>query len=386
MKKVLFVLINMNVGGTEKSFLNLVDQLPQDQYDISLLLLEKKGGLLSQIPPHIRILELKEYADLKPVLSNTPMHQFNKLLMKRSFKEAFIFISAQMYRKFKNNSRLYYKFLMKDVPELNEEFDLAIAYAGPMDFITYLTNYRIKAKEKIQWIHFDVTRIGFDFKFAKDMYEHFNKVYVVSKQAADKLIHVIPEIENKVEVHENIISSAKIKELASQNEVLKYSGIKIVTVARLTKEKAPERALKVCKDLLDNDFNITWHWIGDGHLKNNMRQLINEYNLEDNFILEGSQVNPYPYIQQADIYVQPSEHEGYCITIAEAKALHKPIVTTSTAGAMDQITHKVTGLITEINDQSLFDGIKTLLEDPSLRYSLIQTLHKQVDKTRSNFI
>ena len=42
MKKVLFVLNYMNIGGTEKAFLNLVDTLPPEEYDITLLLLEKK--------------------------------------------------------------------------------------------------------------------------------------------------------------------------------------------------------------------------------------------------------------------------------------------------------------------------------------------------------
>ncbi|SDN22244.1 glycosyltransferase [Alkalicoccus daliensis] len=386
MKKVLFILINMNVGGTEKSFLNLVDQLPQDQYDISLLLLENKGGLLKEIPSHIRILELKEYANIKPKLSCSPRSQLKRSLLKRSFREAFFFMYTYIYRKVKNDSRLYYKFLMKDVPELKEDFDLAIAYAGPMNFITYFTNYRVKAKEKIQWIHFDITRIGFDPIFAKHMYQQFNKIYVVSKQAAEKLIHLIPDIKNKVEVHENIVSSSKIKEMASSKEVLKYPGIKIVTVGRLTKEKAPERALKVCKDLIDHGFNITWHWIGDGNLKAHMMQLVIEYNLEGIFILEGSQVNPYPYINQANIYVQPSDHEGYCITIAEAKALNKPIVTTATAGAMDQITHNITGLITKIDDQSLFNGVVTLLKDSSLRHSLIQALNTEVETVRKNFI
>lgn len=386
MKKTIFTLINMNVGGTEKSFINLVNQLPQEQYDISLLLLENKGELLKQLPPHIKILELQEYADLKFKLSDSPRIQLKKLLLKRSLKEAFFLVYTYLYKKVMNDSRPYYKYLVRDIPALTEEFDLAIAYAGPMDFITYFTNYRIKAKEKIQWIHFDITKIGFDPVFAKNMYKNFSKIYVVSKEAGIKLTDLIPEIRSKVEIYENIISKVKIKEMASHKEVLKYSGIKIVTVARLTKEKAPERALNVCKQLIENGFDITWHWIGDGPMKDYISYLIDQNNLKKSFILEGSKANPYPYINAADIYVQPSDHEGYCLTIAEAKALNKPIVTTATAGAVDQIINNETGLITEIDDVSLLDGITKLLNSYLLRSAFSQALNNEKDKIRSDFI
>lgn len=53
MKKVLFVLNNMNIGGTEKAFLNYVDTLPPEEYDVTLLLCEKSGGFLPYIPERV---------------------------------------------------------------------------------------------------------------------------------------------------------------------------------------------------------------------------------------------------------------------------------------------------------------------------------------------
>ena len=42
-------------------------------------------------------------------------------------------------------------------------------------------------------------------------------------------------------------------------------------------------------------------------------------NLNNNIILLGNKNNPYPFFKDCDIYVQPSRHEGYCITLAEAR-------------------------------------------------------------------
>lgn len=49
MIKVLFMLSSMNIGGVEKSFLSLLSKMPKEKYEITLLLLEKKGGFLKLI-------------------------------------------------------------------------------------------------------------------------------------------------------------------------------------------------------------------------------------------------------------------------------------------------------------------------------------------------
>ena len=47
MKKILFVLNNMNIGGTEKACLNLLETLSPQEYEVTLMLLEKTGGYMS---------------------------------------------------------------------------------------------------------------------------------------------------------------------------------------------------------------------------------------------------------------------------------------------------------------------------------------------------
>lgn len=42
-KKIIFMVINMNIGGTEKALLNMVAEIPKDKYDITILMLEEKG-------------------------------------------------------------------------------------------------------------------------------------------------------------------------------------------------------------------------------------------------------------------------------------------------------------------------------------------------------
>jgi glycosyltransferase involved in cell wall biosynthesis len=58
----------------------------------------------------------------------------------------------------------------------------------------------------------------------------------------------------------------------------------------------------------------------------------------------GEKANPYPYINQCDIYVQTSRYEGKSIAIDEAKCLLKPIVVTNFPTVFDQSVTELTGL------------------------------------------
>ena len=57
MKKVLFMVTSMNIGGVEKSLLSLLSVIPKDKYDITLLLLDKSGGFLDYIPSWVKVEE-----------------------------------------------------------------------------------------------------------------------------------------------------------------------------------------------------------------------------------------------------------------------------------------------------------------------------------------
>lgn len=98
--------------------------------------------------------------------------------------------------------------------------------------------------------------------------------------------------------------------------------------------------------------------------------------MENNFILLGQNPNPYKFIRQCDIYVQPSRHEGFCITLAEAKLFNKPNVTTNFTGASEQIIDGMTGLIVDIDVDSLYLGVKKLLDNESLRNKFTFNLSK----------
>ena len=79
-----------------------------------------------------------------------------------------------------------------------------------------------------------------------------------------------------------------------------------------------------------------------------------------------------------DIYVQPSYSEGYCTTTMEAKILHKPIVTTDVPGMREQFESGKDGLIVESSVDGLYEGIKTLLDNPDIAQGFIKSLESEI--------
>src|SRR5690625_3767929 len=122
-KKVIFMIINMNVGGTERALLNMIEEMPEEKYDITILMLEEYGGFLEFIPRRIHHLFLNEYSNMKQILNRPP-----KEVLKNHFKKGLIIkgiILTLIYSisKLTKNKSIIFKYLLKDVPKLKNKYD-----------------------------------------------------------------------------------------------------------------------------------------------------------------------------------------------------------------------------------------------------------------------
>lgn len=380
MKKILFMCINMNIGGTEKALLTMLNEIDDSKYDITLLMLEEYGGFLNEIPSFVKVKYVDEYKSIKPFVNEPPKILIKRLIRNKEYLTGLTTLSSYSISKITNNISYYYRYILRNVKKIDEEYDLAVAYAGPMDFITYFVLNKTKAKKKVQWIHFDITKIGFNRKFAKRNYKKFDKIFVVSEEGKEKLINLIPALNNKVEVFLNIISCNLIENMSKNKKSFDdlFDGVRILTVGRLSKEKGQELTINVLARLKNEGYRVRWYCIGDGPEKDNYRNRIKSLDIENDYILLGSKLNPYPFMKGCDIYVQPSKHEGYCITLAEARCFDNPIVTTNFTGANEQIKNEITGLVCDISEQGIYQAIKRLLDNKELYKNIRTNLSNEI--------
>lgn len=379
-KKVLFMVINMNVGGTEKALLNMIDVMPEERYDITILMLEKYGGFLNTIPPRVIVEYLDGYREMKEILNNPPKKVIMNFIKSWNLLKAIHFMWIFFISAINKERSILFNSLLHDKEISLKEYDIAIAYAGPMDFISYYIVKKIKAKKKYQWIHFDVDKIHFNLHFASKLYPLFDKIFVVSDQARDKLITILPSISRKTDKFYNIVNLTKIQEMAEKGIGFTddFNGIRILTVGRLSKEKGQDLTIPLLAKLKEEGFNVRWYCIGEGYARKEYEAMIAKHGLEKDYILLGSNPNPYPFISQCDLYVQPSRHEGYCITLAEARCFNNPIICTNFTGAREQIEHNKTGLIVEFNEEQMYTSIKRLICDNQLIIKIKKNLQSDI--------
>lgn len=365
--RVLFCLTDMNIGGMERSLLNLFECLPSN-YDITLLLLEKKGGFLGHVPKNINIISLENYSKIKDYIHNAPLDNIKTELNLSNYAKALKLLILYLITKITGNWLWMYNIFSKDLKSLEGNWDIAIAYAGPHNFISYYIAQKVNAVKRIAWVHFDLSKIKLNVKTASIIYRKFDCITVVSEDCKKEFLKLFPQFKKKVSVLHNQISPETIRKLSKSGPGFfdKYDGIRIVTVGRLSKEKGHDLFIPVVKRLVEENYNIRWYCIGDGNMRQILEQMIIDANLEQYVMLKGAYENPYPFMLEADIYLQPSRYEGHCVTILEAKCLHKPIVCTNFAGASEEIENEQNGLIVETSEEGLYRGLVSLLNNPQL--------------------
>ncbi|GAE44191.1 glycosyltransferase [Mesobacillus boroniphilus] len=382
MKKILFMLSSMNIGGVEKSFLSLLSTLDKEKFDVTLLLLEKKGEFLSFLPDWIKVKEASWFGAVKPVILQPPKKTVHEYFVKGEYQRIPGFITTYFISKKLDDRYLYYKHVLKNIPPESTKYDLAIAIRDLLTLLIIIFLTKSKQEKKISWIHFDVSNHKINKNLYERLYRKFHELVVVSEEARKQLVRLIPSAEGKTRIVPNIIDDELIIEMSKEAITFdpNYKGLKILTVGRLSEEKGQDLAVRVLSKLRENGYNVRWYCIGEGKYRDNLESLIKEFGVEENFILLGSKNNPYPYMAQADIYVQTSRHEGFCLTLAEAKCLSKPIVTTNFIGAIEQIIDGENGYIVNVHEDEIYSKVKLLLENKEIRDYLSDVLSKDIQK------
>lgn len=385
-KKLLIVGIIMNCAGTEKSFLSFASCLDYSRYDVDLLLAKRTGELYDSIPKEINVIELpdREYADMFLLSGKNAMKTiWNCFCRKNPFVLIEVlpfFIQIILYPKKRADiaTRLWCRLLLK-FSVLEREYDIAAAYWG--DRTMFYMADKVKAKKKLAWLHFDYGNPPRDDELYRRYFKQCDSIITVSKKINQTLATKFPEIADRFITIENINNPKHIWNLALQGESFpdrSFTGKRLLTIARISEQKGIDLAIEALKYLCKDELNVRWYIIGGGDKDeiNLIKAKAVEEGVAHMLILLGSKQNPYPFLRDCDIYVQPSRYEGKPITVEEAKIMYKPIVATNYVSASEQLDFGELGIITEINGKAIYGGIRRLLDDASLRDSFTVKLSK----------
>lgn len=386
MKKILFVINSLTIGGSEKSLVSLLSLLDYKKYKVDLLMLKKGGEFEKYIPKEVNVLNgLEYYSYIDNFKCNISI--FNKI--KYTFYRIKTSINLRINLKKGipiHSEQILYKSHNKMLESIDKTYDIAIAYSQGVP--TYYVADKVRACKKIAWINCDYATTMYDKSYDEPFYSKFCKIVVVSNSIKESIIKLNKDYEKKIEVILDIVDPKLIEKMANEKEVFQdKSYINILTVARLIiVHKGYDLAIKAAKRLKDDGYKFKWFVIGDGADKTKMVKMIKENKLEENFILLGKKDNPYPYMKNCNIYVQPSQKEGFGLTVVEAKILKRPILCTNFNTAKEIINNNYDGLIVNRDEKSLYDGLREYIDNIELYQKICNVLKSEKSYTSINEI
>ena len=374
MKNILISSFDMEVGGVERSLISMLNNFDYKNYNINLMLYSHTGDFMNLIPKEVNLLEENhKYATYRKPIKN--------ILLEKNFLIAISRIMANLNSRIVSKiigvdeigyyqMQLMWKYALPFLPKLEKEYDVAISYLWPHYFVAE----KVNAKKKIAWIHTDYSVIETDIKEDLRIWNKFDYIFAVSEECRKSFLKKYKSLEEKVIVMENITSPDFIKVMSNErvdDEFIKDKSFKLLSVARLSHAKGIDNAVKALRLLHDRGFkDIKWYVVGYGGDEQMIKNLIKENDLEDSFILLGKKTNPYPYMKECDLYVQPSRYEGKAVTVGEAQILGKAVMITNYETAKSQLVNGVDGYITELSVNGIADGIEKLYREDEFRNNL----------------
>lgn len=377
MKKVLFVINTLGGAGAEKALLELLKKFTPDQYEVSLYVLLDQGELIHQIPEYVKILN-RNYRD-ESVLSRSGKRILNKNIFKRLFARGAVFRNLayliQAANAMRKKGKLYpdkllWRVMSDSGQKLNEHYDIAIAYLEGGS--TYFVHDHVQADKKCTFLHVDYGYAGYTRKLDKECYLDFDRIFTVSKEVKESFLRAYPECEDKTRVFHNLIDQEEIKRKALLPGGFEdsYEGKRILTVGRLTAQKAYEISIDAMKLLKEQEVKARWYVLGEGELREKLQDQIHRLGLDQDFLLLGAKENPYPYYAQCDLYVHATRFEGKSIAIQEAQTLGCAILVSDCSGNREQVVNGVDGMMCSLTPEAVSNQIKLLLEDDEKREAL----------------
>lgn len=339
LKKILFFIHDLGPGGAEKVLVNLVNNMDPDQYDITVMTLVDGGVNRQFLKHHIR------YLTCFQKLPRGHIH-----LLK-------LFSPKQLHLHF-----------------IKEKYDIEVSYLeGPAARIVSGCPYA--DTKLVSWIHIEqhtksVAAKSFrSYRESVRCYRAFKQTICVSEYVKQDFLGLYPNLES-VAVLYNTNETDDIVHLANEpvpEEMLKEAAVRFCGVGKLIKIKGFDRILRIHKRLIDQGYPIHTYLLGIGSEQGKLEDFVQQNSLENSVTFLGYQTNPYKYVANCDLFLCASFAEGFSTAATEALIVGTPVCTVEVSGMKEMLgENNEYGIVTENDEEALYQGIKRLLDEPAL--------------------
>ncbi|MGM9658372.1 MAG: glycosyltransferase [Eubacteriales bacterium] len=334
-KKLLFLTVKFDTGGTEKVTYDIITRLDPEKYDITLMSMYGGGYYWDNLPDHIH----RKY--------------FFPRFIRFVIRYVTLMPGKLVYRTF-----------------IHDDYDVEIACGD--DIPSRVINHSVnRNSKKIAWIHMDVVERGYQGHEMrteagrKNFYRNFDHIVNVSNECERKFRHKFGNNLPTCVIY-NPVPAAEILEKAAERPavVLPKNTFNIVCIGRFTPQKGFDRLIEAYAALKKEgipDCHITI--IGDGYQRPDLEQRIARHGLMSDITLTGYLDNPYSVLTQADLFVLSSRDESFSLVVAEAMVLGVPVMSTRCTGPVELLKDGIAGYLVENSTEGIKNGLKAILTE-----------------------
>lgn len=194
-------------------------------------------------------------------------------------------------------------------------------------------------------------------------------VVAVSNSEKNAILSACPAFPNLEVVYNGIFSPSPAEPVA------RVSKFVIGATSRLVKAKGIAELIEAFADIKQLDQTELW-LVGEGNDRDDFKAEATELGIADRVMFLGYQTNIWPYLAAFDVFVHPSYHEAFSLSIIEGAMAGKPIIATDTGGNSEIVTNDIGILVPVGNAAALSEALIKLLGDPKLRQQLGRNAHK----------
>lgn len=301
-KRIAFFQDNLDVGGIQKSIINLLKNFDYAHYEVDLYLSDAKRFWDVDFPPELHIKYLR------------PLPHF------------YSFMPFDMAK----------KLVSLDFSDVKEPYDVAIDF-NSYQFSCALGALTVPAKRRVMWIHNNVSvKLENEWKYRvlwhnfKDKFKYYDEFIGVSQGVIEPFKECSGMYDKRFTVIQNTIDTREIYAGAAEETdfTVDPDKLNLVAIGRLCHQKGYDIMLEEMSRLIQLRDDVHLYIIGDGDKRLMLEYQRDSLGLTDYVTFLGQKKNPFVYMDKMDAFVSTSRYEGQPLNVMEARALGLPLYCT----------------------------------------------------------
>jgi sugar transferase (PEP-CTERM/EpsH1 system associated) len=190
---------------------------------------------------------------------------------------------------------------------------------------------------------------------------------------------------DKIETIYNGIDLALFQPSSNGNSLKSMLGLPpesqvVGTVGRLVPVKDQRTLISAVASVVAADKNVHLVLVGDGPLRDELTELTRVLGIRGNVHFLGNRRDVQKILQIFDVFVLPSLSEGLSLSLLEAMACSRPVITTHVGGNLEIIDRPEVGVLIKPGDvATLAIEIRDLLDNPLSARKMGASARKQVE-------